>query len=323
MTLDADAVAERRRLKRRVTFWRIVAVLAIVAIAAVFLARERGGPVGSAFGLGSHVARVTISGFITDSPAQQKLLREIAESSAAEAVIVRIDSPGGSTAGGEALYSGLRDLTKKKPVVVVFATTATSAAYMAAIAADHIVSRANSITGSVGVIVQWARVTELLESLGVEFQQLKSGELKAVPSPFEPTTERQREATRELLRNSFEWFVARVEERRDLSETALADIRTGRIYTGLQAKDLGLVDQIGGEPAARQWLEQQHGVSKTLNVMDWKPDTSDRFGWFQLGVAALASVFGADVAATLESAGRQSLDAIKLDGLVSVWQPEK
>lgn len=323
MTLDADAVAERRRLKRRVTFWRVIAVLAIVAIAAVFLARERGGPIGSAFGLGGHVARVTISGFITDSTAQQKLLREIAESSSAKAVIVRIDSPGGSTAGGEALYSGLRDLTKKKPVVVVFATTATSAAYMAAIAADHIVSRANSITGSVGVIVQWARVTELLKSLGVEFQQLKSGDLKAVPSPFEQTTERQREATRELLRNSFEWFVDRVEERRDLSPSALADIRTGRIYTGMQAKDLGLVDQIGGEPEARQWLEQEHGVSTTLNVRDWKPDTSDRFGWFDLARAALAGVFGVDIAATLEKTGRRSLDAIKLDGLVSVWQPEK
>jgi len=322
LTLDADAVVERRRLKRRVTFWRVLAVLAVAGVAVVLFARQQDGTMGDALGFGGHVARVKVSGFISDDPAQQKLLRKIADSSAVKAVIVRIDSPGGSTAGGEALYTGLREVAEKKPVVAVFATTATSAAYMAAIAADHIIARANSITGSVGVIVQWAEITELLKSAGIDFEQIKSGELKAVPSPFEPATERQRAATREVLESSFRWFVEKVRERRDLSASALADIRSGRIYTGEQAKSLGLVDTIGSEAEARAWLSETHSIPETTKVIDWKPERDDSLNLLQLALAAIARATGADLSPLLGAADGPGLKSIKLDGLVSVWQPE-
>ncbi len=322
MTLDADAVVERRRLKRRVTLWRVLAVLAIAGVAAVLFARERGGAVGEMFGLGGHIARVTVSGFISDNRRQQELLRKISESSAAKAVIVRINSPGGSTAGGEALYTELRALSEKKPVVAVFATTATSAAYMAAIAADHIIARANSITGSVGVIVQWAEVSELLKSIGVDFNQIKSGELKAVPNPFEPATEEQREATREVLEDSFQWFISKVEERRDLNPSALNDIRTGRIYTGVQAKALGLVDQLGGEREAKKWLSEEHEIPEDTKVIDWRPEGSDSFSWVDVALAGLSRATGLDLTASLEDSRTAGLKSIRLDGLVSVWQPE-
>lgn len=322
MTLDADAVVERRRLKRRVTFWRILAVLAIAVVAAVVFARERGGAVGEMFGLAGHVARVDVSGFISDDRKQQELLRKIGESNAAKAVIVRINSPGGSTAGGEALYTELRALSDKKPVVAVFATTATSAAYMAAIAADHIIARANSITGSVGVIVQWAEITELLKSVGVDFNQIKSGDLKAVPNPFEPATERQREATREVLEDSFRWFVEKVDQRRSLDASTLADIKTGRIYTGAQAKSMGLVDQIGGEREARRWLSEKHGIPEDTKLIDWKPEGSDSFSWVDLALAAASRAIGVDIASSVEGSGTGGLKSIRLDGLVSVWQPE-
>ena len=323
MTLDADALVERRRLKRRVTFWRVLAVLAIAGVALVLFARQQAGTMGDTLGFGGHVARVKISGFISDDQAQQKLLRKVAKSSAVKAVIVRIDSPGGSTAGGESLYTGLREIAEQKPVVAVFATTATSAAYMAAIAADHIIARANSITGSVGVIVQWAQITELLKSAGIAFEQIKSGDLKAVPSPFEPTTERQREATREVLESSFRWFVAKVEERRDLSASALADIRTGRIYTGEQAKQLGLVDAIGSEAEARAWLSDTHGIPASTRVLDWEPEAESSFNWLQTALAALSRASGADLSALFGAAQGPGLKSIRLDGLVSVWQPEK
>jgi len=323
VTLDADALVERRRLKRRVTFWRVVAVLAIAGVAAVIFARQQAGTMGDTLGWGGHVARVEISGFITDDAAQQKLLRQVAESSTARAVIVRINSPGGSTAGGEALYTGLRAVADKKPVVAVFATTATSAAYMAAIAADHIIARANSITGSVGVVVQWAQITELLKSAGIDFQQIKSGDLKAVPNAFEPATERQREATREVLESSFTWFVEKVEERRSLSGSALADIKTGRIYTGAQAKNLGLVDAIGSEAEARAWLSAEHGIPESTRVVDWKPERDDTLGWLQLAISAIARAAGSDLGQLVGAAGGPALKSIRLDGLVSVWQPEK
>ncbi len=322
MSLDADAVVERRRLKRRVTFWRVLAIVAIAAVAAVLFARERSGAVGEMFGLGGHIARVNISGFISDDRQQQELLQRIGESDTARAVIVRINSPGGSTAGGEALYTELRALSDKKPVVAVFATTATSAAYMAAIAADHIIARANSITGSVGVIVQWAEVSDLLENLGVNFNQIKSGDLKAVPNPFEPATDEQREATRAVLEDSFQWFVTKVDERRDLSASTLADIRTGRIYTGAQAQALGLVDQIGGEREARKWLSDEHNIPEDTRIIDWRPEGSDRFSWVDLALAGVSRLTGLDLAASLENGHTAGLKSIRLDGLVSVWQPE-
>jgi len=322
VTLDADAVVERRRLKRRVTFWRILAVVAIAVIAAVLFARERGGAVGEMFGLGGHIARVNVSGFISDDQKQQQLFRKIGKSSTAKAVIVRINSPGGSTAGGEALYTELRALSEKKPVVAVFATTATSAAYMTAIAADHIVARANSITGSVGVIVQWAEVSELLKSFGVDVNQIKSGDLKAVPNPFEPTTDDQREATRAVMEDSFQWFVNKVDERRDLNASALADIRTGRIYTGAQAKALGLVDQLGGEREAKTWLSEEHDIPDDTRVVDWKPERSDSFSWVDVALAGLSGITGLDLAGSLEDSRSAGLKSVRLDGLVSVWQPE-
>lgn len=322
MTLDADAVVERRRLKRRVTFWRVLAVLAIAGVAAVLFARERDGAVGEMFGISGHIARVEISGFISDDRQQQELLRRIAQSDRVRGVIVRINSPGGSTAGGEALYSELSDLREKKPVVAVFATTATSAAYMAAIAADQIIARANSITGSVGVIVQWAEISELLKSWGVNFNQIKSGDLKAVPSPFEPATERQKEATREILDDSFQWFVDKVAQRRNLNASTLADIRTGRIYTGAQAEAIGLVDQLGGEREARQWLSEEHDIPESMRVVDWEPERDSGLSWFDLALGALSRVTGADFASSLQTDGGAGLKSLRLDGLVSLWQPE-
>lgn len=322
MSLDADAVVERRRLKRRVTVWRVIAVLAIAVVAAILFGRERGGAVGDMLGLGGHIARVNITGFISDSKKQQELLQKVGKSSTAKAVIVRINSPGGSTAGGEALYTELSSLSEKKPVVAVFATTATSAAYMAALAADHIVARANSITGSVGVIVQWAEISELLKSVGVDFEQIKSGDLKAVPSPFEPATEEQKRATREVLEDSFQWFVNKVNERRDLTPSALSDVRTGRIYTGAQAQALGLVDEIGGEREARKWLSEEHNIPESTRVVDWQPESGDSFSWLDLALATVSRAIGLDVISSMHHSHGGGLQSIKLDGLVSIWQPE-
>ncbi len=323
MTLDADAVVERRRLKRRVTFWRVLAVVAIAVLAAALFARERGGAVGEVFGLGGHIARVDVSGFISVNQKQQEMLQRMRKSDQVKAVIVRINSPGGSTAGGEALYTELRQLSAEKPVVAVFETTATSAAYMAAVATDHIISRANSITGSVGVIVQWAQVDELLKNLGVSFEQIKSGELKAVPNPFEEVTDRQRQATREVMQSSFQWFINLVNERRDLDPSALSSIRTGRIYTGEQAQAVGLVDQIGGEREARKWLSDEHGIPEDTKVVDWKPEGSERLSWVDVALAGLSKLTGLDLATALEDSRSAGLKSIRLDGLVSVWQPEK
>jgi len=125
-----------------------------------------------------------------------------------------------------------------------------------------------------------------------------------------------------VMEDSFQWFVNKVDERRDLNASALADIRTGRIYTGAQAKALGLVDQLGGEREAKTWLSEEHDIPEDTRVVDWKPERSDSFSWVDVALAGLSGITGLDLAGSLEDSRSAGLKSVRLDGLVSVWQPE-
>src|SRR6185437_16935824 len=188
MALDAVSVIDRRRLKRRLTAWRIAAVLFALLFLSALVLSGQSGP-GTA-GLLPHIARVDISGIITDDRKMSELLDKVGKSDQVKAVILDINSPGGTTTGGEAMYDAVRRLAEKKPVVAVCGTLATSAAYIVALATDRIFVYGNTITGSVGVLFQWAEVTDLLHTLGIKVEEVKSGPLKAVPNPFEPTDEK-------------------------------------------------------------------------------------------------------------------------------------
>ena len=187
MTLDADQIVDRRRLRRKLSFWRVAAFvfLALIVIGVVGLFSGRG--TFSAFEP-PQIARVTISGFITDDRDESEIFDRLSKSDVVKGVIVAIDSTGGATSGGEALYEGLRRLAARKPTVATVGTFGASAAYMAAIATDHIVARRTSITGSIGVIFQFPEISQLLETLGVNIEEIKSAPLKAEPSPFRPAS---------------------------------------------------------------------------------------------------------------------------------------
>ena len=210
MTLDSDILIDRRRLRRRLTVWRVLAIVALIVVIAVAAGRGDHEPL-TAFGR-DHIARVTVSGFIGDNPKRHELLEKLRKNPHVKAVIVKVDSPGGTTVGGEALYLDLRELAQAKPVAAVFGTVAASAAYMAGIATDYIVARGNTITGSVGVIFQWAEVSELLSKLGVKVDEIRSGPLKAEPSPFKPTSEEARRLSEELVKE-FAGLVQRARHR--------------------------------------------------------------------------------------------------------------
>jgi protease IV len=321
MTLEADSLAERRRLKRRLRFWRIGAILlAVIAVIAVLVSRNES--LIAQFGLNPHVARVSIEGFISDNREQRKLLKEVGDNSQVRGVILFVNSPGGTTAGGEALYKSLRDLAEKKPVVAVFGTAATSAAYLAGIAADHIVARGNSITGSVGVILQWAEFTDLLNKLGVKVEEIRSGPLKAVPSPFTPPDPGSRALVEELVNESREWFLNIVTERRKLAPGVIDQVKTGRIYTGRQALQIGLVDEIGDEDSALKWLQEQRGVPKGIEVIERKAD--DSYGSiFMHSLAGVAASHFGGIFEPVVSLFTRGGDLNHLDGLVSLWHPEK
>jgi protease IV len=303
-----------RRAERTVPHALRAAVLAVIAglVAAGATVRDPRP---------SHVARVELPAVMLENREQIELLRRIADSRAVRALIVVIDSPGGTTAGSEAMHEAIRKVAAEKPVVAQLGTVAASGGYAAAIAADHIVARQNTITGSIGVLVQWADVRELLDSVGVEMQSVKSDPLKAAPSPFEPTTEEARAMMRSLVEDSHAWFVELVAERRGLDPQTARLYGDGRIMTGRQALEARLVDAVGGEEAARDWLAEAHGIDRDTPVRDWR--ASGRLGSLGSGSAVgwLARAVGLEALVTAIER-RMALSGVGLDGLVSVWHPQ-
>ncbi len=170
-----------------------------------------------------------------------------------------------------------------------FGTVAASAGYIVGLGTDHIVARGNTITGSVGVLAQWPEVSELLTKLGVKFNEVKSGELKAAPNPFEPATEGARKVMQETIDDGFRWFISLVEDRRGITASSVDGLISGRIYSGRQALDNKLVDEIGGEAEAVRWLEEKRGVTKDLKVVNWKPDAGGQLGPCRAPFPALAA----------------------------------
>ena len=309
----ADYIVDRRRLRRQVTLWRAIA--AVVILLVIIGAGLRFAGLGA---YRPHIARIAISGVITGDEATLKMLRDVAESPAS-AVVLRIDSPGGTTEGSEALYEEIRRVAARKPVVAVVGTMAASGAYIAAIGADRIFVRGNSIVGSIGVLLQFPNVSELMDKVGVKLESIKSSPLKAAPNGFEPTSDAARDAMAALIADSFAWFKDLVRERRAMTDEELARVDDGRVFTGRQGVPLKLVDALGGEREAIAWLESEKHVAHGLPVRDWKPQPT-ALGWKLTSMAAAVAEFAgqSDLAAILRNSTLFGEGSV--DGLMSVWQ---
>lgn len=302
MSVDSDWLVDRRRLKRRLTVWRVVAVVGVVAAIAAALGRF-GMLIGRA-----HVARLDVQGIIVEDRDRDQALADLANDSSVKALIVRIDSPGGTVVGGETLYRRLRQLAEKKPIVAVMGEIATSAAYMTAIGSDYIVAHDGTLTGSIGVILQTADVTGLLDKLGIRPETVKSSPLKAQPNPLEPFSAEAREATKRVVGDVYDMFAAMVRERRGLSREQVERVADGSVFTGRQAKAYGLVDVLGGEREARAWLAGKHGIAETVPIRDL-----EFHGTGQELFEMIAGFVGKAVVP----------ESLILDGLVSVWHPSR
>lgn len=317
MAVRADDILDRRRLRRKLTFWRVAAILAIVAAIAAASFWSFRGEGGTAV---DHVAKIRIEGTITEDDELLERIGRIGETDSVKGVIVWINSPGGTTAGGEAIFEALRKVAAEKPVVSQVGTLAASAGYMIASASDHIVARQSSIVGSIGVLVQFPDVTGLMETIGVKVEGVKSSPLKAEPSPFTPTTEEERAMLRALVMDSYDWFVGIVEDRRSLTRAQTLALADGSIFTGRQALERKLVDALGGEAEAKAWLATR-GVDAGLDVVEWK--RADRGGVFSTltGADSVARLLGFDQMPAAW-ARRLGADRLFLDGLLSLWQPD-
>ncbi|QWG23458.1 signal peptide peptidase SppA [Bradyrhizobium sediminis] len=322
MSLDSDVIVDRRRIRRKLTFWRVVA--AVVAIAAVVTVGVVATPAGrGTFTTSGSIARVHIDGLIRSNNDRIEALERL-EKSRAAAVVVHINSPGGTTAGSEQLYDALVRLKAKKPMVVVVEGLAASGGYITAIAADHIVAQQSSLVGSIGVLFQYPNFTELLKTVGVKVEEVKSSPLKAAPNGFEPTSPEARAALDALVKDSYAWFRGLVKSRRGIDDALLEKVADGRVFTGRQALDLKMVDQLGDEKTAIAWLVAQKGVKADLPVRDYKlsPHLSD-LTFLRTAASITLDALGLSVIARqVEHAGlAQAVDRLGLDGMLALWQP--
>jgi protease-4 len=322
MSLDSDVIVDRRRLRRKLTFWRVAA--ALIAIAAIVGLGIMVTPAGrGALTSSGSIARVTIEGLIRSDQERVEALDRLANSNVA-GVIVHINSPGGTTAGSEQLYDSLTLLKAKKPLVVVVEGLAASGGYITAIASDHIIAQQTSLVGSIGVLFQFPNFTDLLKTVGVQVEEVKSSPLKAAPNGFEPTSPEARAALDSLVKDSYAWFRGLVKERRGMSDEQLEKVADGRVFTGHQAVDLKLIDELGDEKTAVKWLVAQKGVKSDLPVRDYK--LQPRFGdltFLRTAASVTLEALGfSNIAHQLQQAGAvQAVDRLGLDGMLALWQP--
>jgi len=318
MSLDSDVIVDRRRIRRKLTFWRVVAVIvAIAAVATVGVIATPGGR--GALTTSGSIARVNIDGVIRSDQERVEALERL-EKSKAEAVILHINSPGGTTAGSEQLYDALVRLKAKKPLVVVVEGLAASGGYITAIAADHIIAKQTSLVGSIGVLFQIPNVTELMKTVGVKIEEVKSSPLKAAPNGFEPTSPEARAALDALVKDSYAWFRGLVKERRGMDDALLEKVADGRVFTGRQAVELKLIDQLGDEKTAVAWLVAEKKIKSELPVRDFK--LTPRFSDLTFLRTAASIAFDAlglgGIARQIEQAG---VDQFGLDGMLALWRP--
>jgi protease-4 len=308
-------------MRRKLSFWRVAAiVLSVIAIAAAALAGNR----TYQFGVRPYIARLTISGLIRGDQYRTEQLDRLARSTLARAVILHVDSPGGTTAGSEQLFNALSRVREKKPLVVVVDSLAASGGYITALAGDHIVAQQTSLLGSVGVLFQYPNVADLLSKLGVKVESVKSTPLKAAPDGFEPTSPEARAALDSIIQDSYAWFKTLVQNRRHLTDSQLQTAADGRVFTGHQAVDLKLIDELGDERNALSWLGKEKNVDTNLPVRDY--DLRSRFSdlpFLHAAARALLDAAGLTMLAqhleilnTADTVGR-----FNLDGLLALWHP--
>lgn len=320
MSLDADAIVDRRRLRRKLVFWRVAA--AVIAIALVIGAAVVFAPGNRLWSSGEYIARITIKGLIRDNRDRTEALARLAKSHA-KAVIVHIDSPGGTTAGSQELYDSLRDLQAKKPMVVVVDGLAASGAYIAALSADHIIAEDTSLVGSIGVLFQFPNFSHALKTLGIQVESIKSTPLKAAPNGFEPTSPEARAAIQAIVLDSYAWFKGLVQSRRRMDDAQLARVDDGRVFTGRQALPLKLIDAIGNEKTALAWLKKEKHVPAGLHIRDVSLEPRfDEFSFLHMAAWTFDAVGLSTVARRLEDWGAvQAVERLNLDGLLALWHP--
>ena len=305
MQPHSDLLIDRKRLKAHLASWRAVALIAIFIAAAVYFGHF-GKHAGRGF-KGDYIAQITIEGIMTDDKDRDELMKEIRDDNHAKALIVQMDSPGGTTVGGEVIYLQLKEIAAKKPVIGVMHTLCASACYMASLGTDHVIAREGTLTGSIGVLLQSMEVSRLADKLGITPITIKSGPMKDSPSLTEPFTDEERKIVSEVVTDAYDHFVRLIVDRRKMSDEQVRKLADGRVYTGSQAMKLNLIDGFGGTDEALDWLNKDRKINPKLEIREITPEPELHSLWDELGQVTGIKIF--------------DKSTVGLDGLLSIWHP--
>jgi protease-4 len=244
----------------------IAALLIFFFTILFFIGRFSGGRPGR-FAFGDKIAIVEIKGVITQSSGIIEELQLYLEDEGVKAIILRIDSPGGGVGPAQEIHREILKIKSKKKVVTSMGSVAASGGYYIACVSDLIVANPGTITGSIGVIMQFSNLEELLKKIGIKGVVLKSGEHKDIGSPFREMTPEEKKIMQEVLDNVHQQFIQAVAEGRKLDYSKVVQIADGRILTGEQAKNLGLVDKMGNLQDTIDITAKMVGIEGKPNVL--------------------------------------------------------
>lgn len=272
MSLELELYEEKRRKMRRSSFLKGCFITAtVIVIGLTVWSRD--------FISHPHIASYQLSGEIYDDPQRDALFNEIADNENVYALIFKINSPGGSVVGAEALYDSIRKVEAKKPVVILIGEVGASAAYIAALAGDRIFARGNSLVGSIGVIVQYPDLSQLAEKLGISLKVIKSSEAKGGPSLLKPMDNKSLKNHELLVHDSYMWFKQLVSKRRELIGVELDRVSEGELYTGRMALELGLIDAVGAADEGLDYIQSQGEKFNDIEIKDWSLEQTQNSIW--------------------------------------------
>tara|TARA_B100000989_G_C19523164_1_gene465332 strand:- start:1816 stop:2709 length:894 start_codon:yes stop_codon:yes gene_type:complete len=287
-----DFLKQRRKKFVRGLLFFLIFVITIILLNA-FLKKE------SPF-----IAKLSIDSVIMNNPELIKQLELLRSDKNLKAILVDVNSPGGTVVGSREIYNNLKKFSEKIPVAVSMKEVAASGGYMVALAGNKIFCYEGTITGSVGVIMQSINIEKLLDTLGIEPVVFKSGELKAKPNPIEKLSSSEKDIIQNVIKSIHESFLTMVKDNRKISEEDLKIISDGRIFTGIEAKKINLVDEIGSEKDALDWLKAETRIEKDINVI--KIESGKNFSNI-LDILSFESIFKKKIATS--------------NGLFAIWAP--
>lgn len=232
----------------------VVGAIIVIAIIAVSVSPE-------ASILGGSVGVVEVSGPIVSSRRAVKDIRRFDNNPTIKGLLIRVDSPGGGVAASQEIYSAIKNVKERKIVVVSMGSVAASGGYYISLPADKIVANPGTITGSIGVIMEFPIFHRLLDKLGIRFETIKSEEFKDIGSPFRDVTDKERQLLKEVVLDVYDQFVSAVERERAIDRDEVLKYADGRILSGRQAYKAGLIDTLGSFEDAVKIIGELAGIS--------------------------------------------------------------